>query len=346
MVREHERRPRIAPRHLDPRGRARTPGLCVPAGVQRARQVEGQVESVGPGVIRHRMRRDQENLADQERVPRARVHEPSQLAQDGAGRGMVVQRAMRDDGEVLGVVGERGVLAEAVRDVHAEAVDAAVEPEAQHVVHGAPHLGVRPVEVGLLRQETVQVGLAGRGVERPRGPGREERRGPVVRWRAVGLRVAPHVPVALRRGARRARLEEPGMAVRGVVRHPVQQHAEPVRMRRGDHAIEVVERAEDRVDVAVVGDVVAEVRHRRAEHRREPDRVDAEARDVGQAREQTRQVADAVAVPVRERARVHLVHDRRLPPRHAGRCCRFRHGPLPPPGRARRAPGSRPGCSR
>ena len=42
----------------------------------------------------------------------------------------------------------------------------------------------------------------------------------------------------------------------------------------------VGQRAEQRVDVAVVADVVAEVRHRRAVERRDPDRVDAQPRQV------------------------------------------------------------------
>jgi hypothetical protein len=45
-------------------------------------------------------------------------------------------------------------------------------------------------------------------------------------------------------------------------------------------AVEVGEGAEHRVDVAVVGDVVAEVGHRRAVDRRQPDRVDPEPREV------------------------------------------------------------------
>ena len=53
-------------------------------------------------------------------------------------------------------------------------------------------------------------------------------------------------------------------------------------MRLGDQRVEIGERAEERIDVGVVGDVVAEVLHRRGEEGREPDRVDAEIGDVGE----------------------------------------------------------------
>ena len=82
-----------------------------------------------------------------------------------------------------------------------------------------------------------------------------------------------------------------------------------------DQAVQVGQGAEDRIDVAVVGDVVAEVGHRRAEDRRQPDRVDAEIDEVVEAVDDPGQVADAVAVRVLERARIDLVDDAGLPPR-------------------------------
>ena len=80
----------------------------------------------------------------------------------------------------------------------------------------------------------------------------------------------------------------------------------------------VVEGAEDRVDVAVVGDVVAGVGLRRGVEGREPDGVDAEGAQVGQARGDAGEVADAVAVAVGPRARVDLVDDRLAPPGGVG----------------------------
>ena len=81
--------------------------------------------------------------------------------------------------------GRRGragrVLRQAVRDVDAEAVDAAVEPEPQDRLELRADLRVRPVEVRLLGREQVEVPLA---VRRP-AP-RPARRTPTAsRWAAA-----------------------------------------------------------------------------------------------------------------------------------------------------------------
>jgi hypothetical protein len=89
-----------------------------------------------------------------------------------------------------------------------------------------------------------------------------------------------------------------------VVRHDVDDYPQAVAVRLIDQRLRLVERAEQRVDVPVVRDVVTRVRHRRRVPRVEPDRVDAERRQVGQARPDARQVADPVAVAVGEAAHV------------------------------------------
>ena len=99
--------------------------------------------------------------------------------------------------------------------VHAKAVHAAVEPEAQGVHQRRAHLGVAIVEFGLLPDELVQVILPGRLVESPGGAAEEAQ--PVVGRAAIGGRVAPDVPVALRILAAAAALDEPGVFVGGVI---------------------------------------------------------------------------------------------------------------------------------
>ena len=223
-------------------------------------------------------------------------------------------------------VGEVAVhehLGEQADDVHPEPVDAAVEPAVHHRVDGLPDLGVLPVEVGLLGGEQVQVVLARLGVVGPRRS--RERRAPVgrLRTRRTGLealaRWSPPVPVALGVVLRRPRLLEPRVRGAGVVDDQVHDQLHPALVQGGDQLVELVEGAEERVDVLVVADVVAVVGHRRLVDRAQPHDVDAETLEVVEALDDAAEVAHAVAVAVGEAAGVHLVDDGRLPPVAPGR---------------------------
>ena len=78
--------------------------------------------------------------------------------------------------------------------------------------------------------------------------------------------------------------------------------------------VDVAQGAVHRVDVRVVGDVVAVVAQRRGIERQQPERVDAEILQVGELFDQAAEVADAVGVAVVESADVQLVDDRVLVP--------------------------------
>ena len=175
------------------------------------------------------------------------------------------------------VLGAVGVLGEHVDDVHAEAVDPAVEPPAHHRVDRLADLRVLPVEVGHRAREQVQVVLAGGLVELPRRAG--EVRAPVV-GRARASQYQSRFGLS--------RLERDstnhGVLRGGVVDHEVHHELHPALVDRREQAVEVRERAERRLDVLVVGDVVAVVLLRRGVDRRQPDHVDAEPREVVEAR--------------------------------------------------------------
>ena len=100
----------------------------------------------------------------------------------------------------------------------------------------------------------------------------------------------------------------------GVVDHEVHDQLHPALVQPGDQLVELLERAEQRVDVLVVADVVAVVGHRRPVDRAQPDDVDAEPLEVVEVVDDAAEVADAVAVAVGEAARVDLVDDGGLPP--------------------------------
>ena len=106
------------------------------------------------------------------------------------------------------------------------------------------------------------------------------------------------------------------MLVAGVVEDQVEDDPDPSPVRLGDEPIEVRLGPEQRIDRPVVADVIAEVESGRRVDRRQPEGVDAETgpAQVVEVVDDTRQVADAVAVAVGKAARVDLVDDATLPP--------------------------------
>ena len=104
----------------------------------------------------------------------------------------------------------------------------------------------------------------------------------------------------------------------GVVDHEVQNDAHAALVAAGDEGVEVVESAEFARDGAIVPDIVAGVGARGVEDRREPEAVDAEVRKVIEAGGDAGDIADAVAVRIREGAGIDLVEDGRMPPRRGG----------------------------
>ena len=184
--------------------------------------------------------------------------------------------------------------------------------------------GFVPVQVGLLGVEQVQVPLARdcRPARRPVSrPGRRTptpscwvgagRRAPSRRGRcsAPAARVpGPAASAAWNQGC----CELVWLGTRSIV--TLMSRACAASIRRSS----ALEAAEQRVDVARVGDVVAVVGHRRHHDRVQPDRVDAEAAQIVEVGSDAVEVADAVAVAVAERARIDLVEHGVGPPRRAG----------------------------
>src|SRR6185437_3412746 len=173
-------------------------------------------------------------------------------------------------------------------------------------------IGIAQIEARLALEEMMEIVLP---APRLPAPGRAaEHREPVVGRRAVGPGVTPDIPVLARIGARRAAFAEPDMLGRSVAADEVDQHLEAERMGARQEAVEILDRAEDGIDGAMIGDVVAEIAHRREEEWREPDGVDAERRHVIQFLGDAGEIADAVAIAVEKTARIDLVDDGAGPP--------------------------------
>jgi hypothetical protein len=190
-----------------------------------ADEVEHHVQLVAVLVAQKRahVRRLQVDLAEQDRLAVAPVHERAQVAQDLV---RVVERALDQE--------RHGVDAEARKPLR--------EPEGHHLRELVADGRVRQVEIRLVRIELVQVVPLGLAVVRPVGvlPVGEDD----VAGLLLGLLLAPDVEVAVRRiGARTSGLK-PGVLVGRVVHDEVHDHADAAVVAGADQLREVAERPE------------------------------------------------------------------------------------------------------
>ena len=169
------------------------------------------------------------------------------------------------------VVAQLGVLQDPVERVDAEAVDAAVQPEAQHLAERLGHLGVAPVQVRLLGIEGVQVPAPGRRVARPRRAA-ERRRASCSAGRRdrdqtyqSGCSRNHGCSIDVWHGTTSNSTLSPRSCAAAI-----SASASASVPKRGSTAV-------------VVGDVVAAVGQRRGVERRQPDRVGARAPRRGRA---------------------------------------------------------------
>jgi hypothetical protein len=118
----------------------------------------------------------------------------------------LIRRVCRNDPAIralaFAIIGVRRIVTEELvldhvpHDVHAETVDASVQPEPHGIEHRLLDIGVAPVQVRLLFQESVVVVLARVLVVLPGSATKLAE--PVVRRAAVRGRIPPQVPVPLR----------------------------------------------------------------------------------------------------------------------------------------------------
>jgi hypothetical protein len=85
-------------------------------------------------------------------------------------------------------------------------------------------------------------------------------------------------------------------------------------VRAGDQRVEIGQSAESRIDIAVIGDVIAIIGHRAGEEGGNPDRIDAEPGNVIEMGGDARKIPDPVAVAVGKAARIDLVDGGAAPP--------------------------------
>jgi hypothetical protein len=215
-----------------------------------------------------------------------------------------------EEGVGFGEVFAGGAFAfEEVGDgIEAEAIDAEVKPEVEGLEHGAVDGWMIVIEVGLVRVEAVPEVGVGDGVPGPVGGFGifEDDAGALV---FVGG-IAPDVIIApAGAGFGAAGALEPWVLVGGMVKDEFGDDAEAAAMGFAEEEFEVGECAVARVDVAVMGDVVAVVFEWGGVEREEPEGGDAEVAEIIEFSGEAFEVAATAGVAVVEGADVEFVDD-------------------------------------
>jgi len=134
-----------------------------------------------------------------------------------------------------------------------------------------------------------------------------ENRDPVVGGIAVVFCIGPDIPVFF------GGVGEPWMLVGGVGEDEVDDDLEVLGVGGFYEPVEILERSEHWVDVAIVGDVITEIFHRGGVEGADPYAIHAEVFDVGEFLGNAVQVAGTSAGGVVKAAWVDLVEGRAAP---------------------------------
>jgi hypothetical protein len=198
--------------------------------------------------------------------------------------------------------------------IEPEAVDPHVEPETHGLQHRLQDPRIVEIQIRLVAEEAmpeVRLRLRVPGPVRSFGVGEYDARVEVF---LVG--VAPDVEIALRRARRRrARGLEPGVLIGRVIDDELGDHLQSQPVRLVQHGAKILERTVLRMDILIVGDVVAVVLQGRGIEGHQPEGVDAQIPDIFELGCQSLEIADAVVVRIEERLDVALVDDRVLVPK-------------------------------
>jgi hypothetical protein len=198
--------------------------------------------------------------------------------------------------------------------VHAECIDAHVEPESHGLDHLFDNNGVVEVQIGLVGKEAMPVERLRDLVPCPVGLFGVGEDDASVFEELVGLR--PHIELAFGRAGRCvARGLKPRVLIAGVVDDQLDHHLHAAQVSGVENLFEIVQRAIAGVDVDVIGDVVAIIAQRRREEWQQPDAGDAEVLQIIELGQQSRKITDAVCVRVHECADVEFVNYRVFVPK-------------------------------
>ena len=202
-------------------------------------------------------------------------------------------------------------LAKQIHHIQPEASDAPVCPPADHGIQALAHFGIFPVEIRLLFGESVEVELFH---FRHPFPGRAAKSRFQVIGRIVRLTIPPDVKIMPWILTALFGFPEPGVFIGGVAQHQIHDDADLPLLCLGDQFIHVGQGAEHGVNVLIIGNVVAVIILRGAEHRGKPNGIHPQLLQIVQFGNDTGNIPKAVAVAVAKAPGIDLIDYRILPP--------------------------------
>ena len=179
------------------------------------------------------------------------------------------------------------------------------------------------IQIWLTGQKIMQIILTAARIPLPRRSAKY--RQPVIRRRTIRLRIGPDKPVCFRIAAILAAFNEPRMLIRAMRQHLINHNFQTKLMCLVQQAVEIFQRAKQRINITVIGNIVSEIRHWRFKEWRNPDDVHTQRCHIRQLCCNARQVADAIAVTVGETARINLIDCGFTPPCGSLLCCLLSH---------------------
>ena len=104
------------------------------------------------------------------------------------------------------------------------------------------------------------------------------------------------------------------MLVRAVVQYQIHDDADSSLFALRNQLVHVSQISENRINILVIGNVIAIVVLRGAEYGRQPDSVNAKLLQIGKLPDNSLEIADAVCVAVVKASGINLLNNRLLPP--------------------------------
>ena len=107
---------------------------------------------------------------------------------------------------------------------------------------------------------------------------------------------------------------EPRMLIGGVVGDKVQDELEVALVGLVEQGVQILKGSEERMDIGVIGNVIAKIGHRRRIDGREPESVNTEPAQIIQFVGDSGEIPYPIAIAIEKTPRVDLINHPRLPP--------------------------------